>query len=206
MGKKSKKGATRAGAKPRAAAGKGKRSGSVGDDGASVASRDDLPIGTKAGVPGAVAYSLPPQPTANGKDQNNKENGSASASIPKAKAPAAVVAAAVAAPAPEEVLAKVRAAVAAHENKNDVWSGNLRDAVKADAEGPAVLDVSMDADMGDSAPAEPKIAVVAEPKVAVAAVVAPKAEPVIQSRGFELTEPAPEEAKNKVDDCKCAIL
>jgi hypothetical protein len=75
-----------------------------------------------------------------------------------------------------------------------VWSGNLRDAVKADAEGPAVLDVTMNDD--EDAPAEPK----------VAALAASAAEPVVQSRSFSLTEPAAKEAKSEKNECACAIL
>jgi hypothetical protein len=176
MGKKSKKGVARAGAKPRAAAGKGKRSGSVSEDGRSLASQDDhrsidsapRPIGTKPTKPppGNVTYSLPPQMTVNKGDQNNKEN-SASASIPLTTAPAPAV------PAP----------AAATEN-NGVWSGNLRDAVKADAEGPAVLDVTVDGSMDDSAPTDSAPAVSAPAKAKGAALAASAAEPVIQSRGF----------------------
>jgi hypothetical protein len=196
MGKKSKKGVVRSGAKPRAAAGKGKRSGSVSEDGRSLTSQDahksndSAPIGVKP-VPGNVTYSLPQQPTANGGDQNNKDS-SVYASIPITTAPVPAVKApapAVKAPATAVKAPKAKAAT----DENGVWSGNLRDAVKADAEGPAVLDVTMDEDA------------LAEPKVSDLA--ASVAEPVVQSRGgFSLTEPAPKEAKSEKQECHCAIL
>jgi hypothetical protein len=203
MGKKSKRGVVKTSAKPHAAAGKGRsgRSGSVSEDGRSVASQDDhksidsAPIGVKPVVskpPGNVAYSLPPQLSTNGGDKNTKDS-SVHASIPITTAPDPVVKA-------EAQLAAVTAAVAAHKaaataEKNGVWSGNLRDAVKADAEGPAVLDVTMNED--EDVPA-------AEPKVA--ALAAAVAEPVVQSRGFSLTEPAPKEAKSEKNECACVIL
>ena len=199
MGKKSKRGVVKT-AKPHAAAGKGRsgRSGSVSEDGRSVASQDSAPTGPKPVVskpPGNVAYSLPPQLSTNGGDQNNK------ASIPIKTAPAPVVPApapAVKAPAPVAKPPKAAAAVpapdAAATEKNGMWSGNLRDAVKADAEGPAVLDVTMNED--EDGPAEPK----------VAAPAASATEPVVQSRSFSLTEPAPKEAKSDKNECACVIL
>jgi hypothetical protein len=228
MGKKSKRGVVKAGAKPRPAAGQGgKRSGSISEDGRSVASQDDHksfnsgPIGVKPVVavpPGNVTIPLPTQPTTNGGDKNSKDTSvhasipittapapAAKAPVPAAKAPvpaakAPVPAAKVPAPsvnAPALVVNEPAPAVKKPEAKaetdtNGVWSGNLRDAVKADAEGPAVLDVTMDEDP----PAEPK----------VSALAASVAEPVVQSRGFSLTEPAPKEAKNKKEECHCAIL
>jgi hypothetical protein len=203
MGKKSKRGVVKTGAKPHAAAGKGRsgRSGSVSEDGRSVASQDDhrsvdsAPIGPKPVIskpPGNVAYSLPPQLSTNGGDQNNKDS-SVYASIPIKTTPAPVAKApkaAAAVPAPKAAAA-VPAPKAAATEKNGVWSGNLRDAVKADAEGPAVLDVTMNED--EDAPTEPKVAASVD-------------EPVVQSRGFSLTEPAPKEAKSEKNECACVIL
>jgi hypothetical protein len=206
MGKKSKRGVVKTGAKPHAAAGKGRsgRSGSVSEDGRSVASQDSAPTGPKPVVskpPGNVAYSLPPQLSTNGGDQNNKDS-SVYASIPIKTAPAPVAKApapAVKAPAPVAKAPKAAAAVpapkAAATEKNGVWSGNLRDAVKADAEGPAVLDVTMNED--EDGPAEPKVAAPAAAAVT---------EPVVQSRSFSLTEPAPKEAKSEKNECACVIL
>jgi hypothetical protein len=214
MGKKSKRGVVKTGAKPHAAAGKGRsgRSGSVGEEGrsiASVASQDDLrsvesaPKAVKPVVsnpPGNVAYSLPPQLSTNGGDQNNKASSVAASSIPIKTAPAPVVPApkapapVVKAPKAAAAVPAPKAAAAATTEKNGMWSGNLRDAVKADAEGPAVLDVTMNED--EDATAEPK----------AAAPAASVKDPVVQSRSFSLTEPAPKEAKSEKNECACVIL
>jgi hypothetical protein len=129
-----------------------------------------------------------------GQKGNNKENTGSSSTVPAAPAQAVPVAEAKAAPVSSK--AKELVVEAAPVPKKDgVWEGNLRDAVKADAEGPPVLDVTMDVSMEENGAATSKEAA---PKAAAAV--------VVQSRGFSLTEPAPEEAKNKANDCACVIL
>jgi hypothetical protein len=211
MGKKSKKGA-KSGTKPRPAAGQGQRrknrseSGTYSEDGRSVASRDDLrsydsePASTKpVAPPGDVTVTIMSPVKENkasngGQKGNNKENTGSSSTVPAAPAQAVPVAEAKAAPVSSK--AKELVVEAAPVPKKDgVWEGNLRDAVKADAEGPPVLDVTMDVSMEENGAATSKEAA---PKAAAAV--------VVQSRGFSLTEPAPEEAKNKANDCACVIL
>lgn len=187
MGKKSKKGVSRAGIKTRPAAGQGRtprkgRSGSksYGEDGRSIASQDDVrsfdsePTKAKAVVPpGDVAFSTVSTASETTSSESNKENNKTTLiSFQTKEEPA---------PVPKKV---------------DLWSGNLRDAVNADEEGPAVLDVTIDDTAADE-----------HEEVAPVKVAAPEAAQVIQSRGLlSLTEPAPEEAKNKLDDCQCVIL
>jgi Leucine-rich repeat (LRR) protein len=134
----------------------------------------------------SIPVVTPSQTTANGEDQNNNEN-FAFASIPVVR-PSQTTANGEGQNNNENFASAsipVTIAPTAATEKDDVWSSNFRDTAKADVEGPVVLDIIIGVNMDDYAPV---------------------AEPVIQSRGFSLTEPAPEEAINEVDDCQCVIM
>lgn len=229
MGKKSRKGVVRA-SKTRPAAGQGVsklKSGTGSEDGRSVASRDADFAGLSSvdgSATGAAARrgtravrSMPPKNVnvSTPVVEYNKENTSAgSSSVPDApaavpvskpivEAPKAVEAAKPVVVAKSVVAAAAVAAPVATKAKKEeqVWKGeNLREVVKADAEGPAVLDVTVD-----------EIPVEDITKTDVASKVrqleAANEETIIQSRGgFSLTEPADDEKKVKTDDCSCVIL
>jgi len=208
MGKKSRRGTTRAGANVRPAAGQGlskTRSGSksYSEDGRSLASRDDMsimalsvdaePLSTDpiSGLPKNVSVTH---------DYNKENNGTAAApaptpvtapSVAKKDEPAVV---AVPVPDPKTKAAASAAPVVTTKKNDDMWSGNLRSVVKAEAAGPAVLDVTADDIATDDLPGDSTGKAVED-------------DPVLKSRGgFSLTEPAPEEAKAKTNDCQCIIL
>ena len=192
MGKKSKKGVSRAGAKARPGKGRGKkvgRSRSGSQASGSVASKEDL-----------CALSQDSGPIMKAVKTNVNSTPPANVSVPTPKKTTPAVVVPTATPTNEDenkpVLHEESIAVSTKETLEkeqpepvlsqpdspleDVWSNKLRDVV---ADTPAVLDVTMDEADGSAMPVKE------------------------ESRGLvDLTEPAAKEAQSTQKDCGCTIL
>lgn len=196
MGKKSKKGVSRAGRTQRPAAGQGKTRRSSGRDDGSRASRDTLsvesgeppmppPLSTV--LPSNIALTPPREGKKGEEEPTPAPVTSSSDDLEYSQSEAG-----------DEVV--VTESIPSLNMDDKVWDSNLRDQVSPLAEPQAVLDVT--GDEGDDEQQQPESTQVS----AYETLVSPETSHNVKERALDLSQPAEAEAAQKQKDCACVIL